>query len=124
MTSQEVPTPVDCHSTVSRLFSAMRQILVTTPAPVSSAAAASASRSTSSTWRPTTTPLEILALDEAVSRLEEVSPDVAAVVRLRFYAGLSVEETAEALGGSPRTVKREWTYARARLFRELSCDDR
>jgi RNA polymerase sigma factor (TIGR02999 family) len=65
---------------------------------------------------------EILALDEAVSRLEQVSPDVAAVVRLRFYAGLSVEETAEALGVSPRTVKREWTYARARLFRELGYD--
>jgi RNA polymerase sigma factor (TIGR02999 family) len=63
---------------------------------------------------------EILALDEAVSRLEQESPEVAAVVRLRFYAGLSVEETAEALGVSPRTVKREWTYARARLFRELS----
>jgi len=67
---------------------------------------------------------EILALDEAISRLEKVSPDVAAVVRLRFYAGLSVEETAEALGISPRTVKREWTYARARLFRELGEDER
>jgi RNA polymerase sigma factor (TIGR02999 family) len=66
---------------------------------------------------------EILALDEAISRLEKVSPDVAAVVRLRFYAGLSVEETAEALGISPRTVKREWTYARARLFRELGYSD-
>jgi RNA polymerase sigma factor (TIGR02999 family) len=63
---------------------------------------------------------EILALDEALSRLEEVSPDVAAVVRLRFYAGLSVEETAQALGVSARTVKREWTYARAILYRELS----
>ena len=62
---------------------------------------------------------EILALDEAVLRLEEMSPTVAAVVRLRFYAGLSIEETAEALGISPRTVKREWTYARARLAREL-----
>ena len=67
---------------------------------------------------------EILALDEAVSRLEKESPDVAAVVRLRFYAGLSVGETAEALGISPRTVKREWTYARARLFRELGSDGR
>jgi RNA polymerase sigma factor (TIGR02999 family) len=67
---------------------------------------------------------EILALDEAVSRLEQVSPAVAAVVRLRFYAGLSVEETAEALGISPRTVKREWTYARARLFRELGYGQR
>jgi RNA polymerase sigma factor (TIGR02999 family) len=67
---------------------------------------------------------QILALDEAVSRLEKQSPDVAAVVRLRFYAGLSVEETAEALGISPRTVKREWTYARARLFDELRQDNR
>ena len=66
---------------------------------------------------------EILALDEAVSRLEKASPDVAAVVRLRFYAGLSVEETAEALGVSPRTVKREWTYARAQLFRALGYED-
>ena len=49
---------------------------------------------------------------------------MAAVVRLRFYAGLSVEETAEALGISARTVKREWTYARARLFRELGSDGR
>lgn len=66
---------------------------------------------------------QILALDEAISRLEEMSPTVAAVVRLRFYGGLSVEETAEALGISPRTVKREWTYARARLSRELGeCD--
>src|SRR3954469_19870510 len=62
---------------------------------------------------------EILALDDAVSRLDTVSPTVAAVVRLRFYAGLSVDETAAALGVSPRTVKREWTYARAWLAREL-----
>jgi RNA polymerase sigma factor (sigma-70 family) len=48
---------------------------------------------------------------------------VAAVVRLRFYAGLSVEETAEALGISARTVKREWTYARATLHRELGEQD-
>jgi|SRR5579884_1416381 len=62
---------------------------------------------------------QILALDEAILRLEQMSPTVAAVVRLRFYAGLSIDETAEALGISPRTVKREWTYARARLAREL-----
>ena len=62
---------------------------------------------------------EILALDEALQRLEETSPDVAVVVRLRFFAGLSVEETAEALGVSPRTVKRDWTYARAVLHRHL-----
>jgi RNA polymerase sigma factor (TIGR02999 family) len=65
---------------------------------------------------------EILALDEALSRLEKVSPDVAAVVRLRFYAGLTIEETAQALGVSPRTVKRDWTFARARLFQALNSD--
>lgn len=62
---------------------------------------------------------EILAVDEVLLRLEEMSPTVAAVVRLRFYAGLKVEETAAALGISERTVRREWTYARARLAREL-----
>jgi RNA polymerase sigma factor (TIGR02999 family) len=63
---------------------------------------------------------EILALDEALSRLEKRSPDVASVVRLRFYGGLTIEETADTLGISPRTVKREWTYGRAWLFRELN----
>jgi RNA polymerase sigma factor (TIGR02999 family) len=63
---------------------------------------------------------QILSLDEAIQRLEEMSPTVAAVVRLRFYAGLSVEETAQALGTSVSTVKREWTYAKARLARELA----
>jgi|SRR4051812_12660775 RNA polymerase sigma factor (TIGR02999 family) len=62
---------------------------------------------------------EILALDDAISRLEQVSPDVGRVVRLRFYAGLGVEETAQVMRVSPRTVNREWTYARAWLFREL-----
>ncbi|HZL34923.1 MAG TPA: ECF-type sigma factor [Tepidisphaeraceae bacterium] len=65
---------------------------------------------------------EIVALDDAVSRLEEVSADMAAIVRLRFYAGLSVEETAQSLGVSPRTVKRQWAGARAWLFRELEYD--
>jgi RNA polymerase sigma factor (TIGR02999 family) len=64
-------------------------------------------------------PQQILALDEAILRLGEVSETVAVVVRLRFYAGLTIEETAEALGISPRSVKREWTFARAWLFREL-----
>jgi RNA polymerase sigma factor (TIGR02999 family) len=62
---------------------------------------------------------EILSLDDAVSRLEGVSTDLAAVVRLRFYAGLSVQETADALGVTPRTVERRWAGARAWLFREL-----
>jgi len=65
---------------------------------------------------------EILSLDDAVSRLEKMSPSVAAVVRLRFYAGLSEDETAQAMGVSTRTVQREWTYARAWLSRELESE--
>ena len=64
-------------------------------------------------------PSQILDLDEAVCRLEEESPDVAAVVRLRFYAGLSIDETARALGVGAQSVKRDWAYARAWLFRHL-----
>ena len=62
---------------------------------------------------------QILALDDAIERLKQEMPQAASVVRLRFYAGLSVDETAEALGLSTRTVNREWTYARAWLFRCL-----
>jgi RNA polymerase sigma factor (TIGR02999 family) len=65
---------------------------------------------------------EIVSLDKALSRLEGVSEELAEVVRLRFYAGLSVEETAEALGVAPRTVERRWAGARAWLFRELRYD--
>jgi len=64
-------------------------------------------------------PEQIMALDEAISRLEEQDADAARVVRLRFYAGLSIEEVAEAVEASPRTVKREWAFARAFLFRIL-----
>jgi len=62
---------------------------------------------------------QIVALDEAISRLEKQDPDAAKVVQLRFFAGLGVEETAQTLGIAPRTVKREWAYARAFLFRVL-----
>ena len=64
-------------------------------------------------------PTQIVALDEAVSRLEREDADAARVLRLRFYAGLSVEEVAKALGTSPRTVKRDWAFARAFLIRAL-----
>ncbi len=64
-------------------------------------------------------PSEIFALDEALSRLEKAEPDVAAVVRLRFFAGLSGDDTAEALGTSPRRVDSLWAYGRAWLAREL-----
>ncbi len=49
-------------------------------------------------------------------------PDVAQVVRLRFYAGLSGDETAAALGKSPATIDRDWSWARAWLFRQLRPD--
>jgi RNA polymerase sigma factor (TIGR02999 family) len=62
---------------------------------------------------------QILVLDDAISRLEQEDADAARVVRLRFYAGLSIDETAQALNVSPMTVKREWTYARAFLYRVL-----
>jgi RNA polymerase sigma factor (TIGR02999 family) len=65
---------------------------------------------------------QIVSLDDAFVRLEREMPEAAAVVRLRFYAGLSVEETAAALRVSGRTVIREWTYARAWLARELSAE--
>lgn len=63
---------------------------------------------------------QILALDEALRRLEEEEPDAAAVVRLRFFAGLSGDEAAAALGVSPRQVDRVWAYARARLYRFMA----
>lgn len=62
---------------------------------------------------------EIVAVDEALSRMEMQSPRGAAVVRLRFFAGLDDEEIARVLEVSTRTVRREWLYARARLYRTL-----
>jgi len=65
-------------------------------------------------------PLEdLMALDEAIRRLEEQDARMAEVVQLRFFAGLSVEETAQALAVSERTVKREWAVARAWLYEAL-----
>ncbi|HLO41680.1 MAG TPA: ECF-type sigma factor [Phycisphaerales bacterium] len=58
----------------------------------------------------------ILAVDEAMRRLEAEDQEAAAIVRLRFFAGLSVEDAARALELSPRTAARLWSYARARLF--------
>lgn len=66
---------------------------------------------------------EVIALDEALRRLEGEKPRVAQVVHLRFYGGLSVEEAAEALGVSARTVNLDWTYARAWLFKQLAAGD-
>lgn len=65
------------------------------------------------------TPFDIVALDEALQRLGEVSPDLVRVIELRYIAGLSVEETAEVLEVSTRTVKRDASLAKRLLFREL-----
>ena len=67
-------------------------------------------------------PEEILALDEALCRLEQQEPEVSRIVRLRFFAGLSVDQIAELLHISPRTVDRRWQFARAWLYRELQDD--
>jgi RNA polymerase sigma factor (TIGR02999 family) len=63
--------------------------------------------------------VDLLALDEALTRLAAFDPQQARVVELRYFTGLGIEETAEALGVSPATVKREWAMARAWLKREL-----
>jgi len=65
-------------------------------------------------------PLEILAVDEALSRLELRDARMASIAKLRFFAGLSEEEAAQALGISARTLRRDWTIARSFLHRELS----
>jgi RNA polymerase sigma-70 factor (ECF subfamily) len=68
---------------------------------------------------------ELLALNEALERLAQFDPRQSRVVELRFFGGLTVEETAEALGMSPKTVKRDWSVARAWLHREVTkgCQD-
>ncbi len=65
-------------------------------------------------------PADILAIDEAISRLEQRDPRMAQVVKLRFFAGLSVEQTAEVLDVSSRTVNRDWLAARTWLHHELN----
>ena len=63
--------------------------------------------------------VDIVALDDALAALAAVDPQQSRVVELRFFAGLSVEETAEALGISPATVKRDWATAKLWLYNEL-----
>jgi RNA polymerase sigma factor (TIGR02999 family) len=67
---------------------------------------------------------ELLALDESIERLAEENRECANVVKLRFFAGLSIDDAAAALGISASTAKRHWAYARAWLFDALRPDDR
>lgn len=64
--------------------------------------------------------LDLLALDEALTALAKHDDRLAEVVRLRYFAGLSIQETAEVMDTSPATVKRDWSYARAWLFERMS----
>ncbi|MBY0504530.1 MAG: sigma-70 family RNA polymerase sigma factor [Bryobacteraceae bacterium] len=64
--------------------------------------------------------VNLVALDDALAELEKFDPQQSRVIELRYFAGLSIEETAEVMSISPATVKREWSTARAWLFRELN----
>lgn len=67
-------------------------------------------------------PAQVIAIDDAITKLEGEDARAAEVVRYRFFAGLSVEETADVMDVSERTVMREWAFARARLFELLGED--
>lgn len=64
--------------------------------------------------------VDALALDAALKKLEALDPEQGKVVELRFFGGLTVEETAAVLGISPAAVKREWAFAKGWLYRELT----
>lgn len=69
-----------------------------------------------------TAPDDIITLTEALEQLEKDDPQAHRIVMLRFFSGLTHEQTAEVLGVSERTVRREWSYIRARLHRHISSD--
>lgn len=69
-----------------------------------------------------TRPEYVLALEEGLNRLQLVDPTAVEVIQFRFFGGLSIDQTAEALGISPRSVCRYWTFARAWLHREIFDD--
>jgi len=67
--------------------------------------------------------LDLELLDRSLTRFSEVSPERARLVELRFFAGLTIDETAATLGISPATVKRQWDAARAWLLRDMQRGD-
>ncbi len=67
--------------------------------------------------------LELVKLDEALARLTKLDPRQGKIVELRFFGGLTVEQTAELLGISPKTVKRDWSVAKAWLYSEVRQTD-
>jgi RNA polymerase sigma factor (TIGR02999 family) len=66
------------------------------------------------------TDVDVIALDSALDRLSELDPQQSRIVELRFFTGLTIEDTSEVMGISPATVKRDWTSARAWLHREIA----
>jgi RNA polymerase sigma factor (TIGR02999 family) len=73
---------------------------------------------------PTEEEIDFAAIDDALKKLEALDPQQGRVVELRFFGGLSIKETADIIGVSPATVKREWTIARAWLQREITAGER
>ena len=67
---------------------------------------------------------DVLAVDEVLDRLSEIDGQAATLVKLRYFTGLSMTETAEALGVSTRSAERSWTWAKAWMFREMQSDIR
>jgi RNA polymerase sigma factor (TIGR02999 family) len=65
-------------------------------------------------------PVDLLDLDRALTELSRLDPDQGRIVELRFFGGLSIEETATVLGKSPATVKRDWSTARIWLYQHLN----
>lgn len=67
--------------------------------------------------------LDLIALDDALLELAALDPQQSRIVELRFFGGLTIDETSEVVGVSPMTVKREWALAKAWLLRQVSRDD-
>jgi RNA polymerase sigma factor (TIGR02999 family) len=68
--------------------------------------------------------VNLLAVDEALTKLQTIDPEKSRMVELRFFSGLSVEETAEVMGVSPRTIDRQWQTAKAWLHREIGAGEK
>ncbi len=114
--------PVDRAHLLATAARAMRQILVDHARAGASGKRGGGAIKVTLSLADTPSPpaiLDLLAFDEALQRLEALDGQQVRIIELRYLVGLSVEETAEALGVSPRTVKRDAAMAKAWLFREL-----